>query len=138
MILNSQGFDSLCAHDAFVKVSGDFGVDFPDFMVHGLQLFLENSKEKNQQRNSGENHQGKLGVHFYHHKHRADEVRNTPGAVNEPPADQTADTACVTHQPGMDVAHAVLVEIGEREGLKVLETGLPKFPVYLHFYDGCL
>ena len=137
LVLDGQGLDSLGAGDAFVKVTGNAGIDLTNLPVDLDKLLLEEGKQDHQKGDNGQHHQGQLGIHDQHHKHHAYKIGDTPDAVYQCPGHEAADAGSIAHEPGMDVAHAILVEIGKRQGLQVLKTGLPQFLVHPHFNDHC-
>ena len=110
LVLNGQGFDGLGTHDALVEIAGDPGIDLPDLPVYILQPLLEDGKEDHQHRNGGQDHQRQPCVHTKHHEHNAHQIGDAPGAVDQGPADQTADTARIAHETGVDIAHTVLID----------------------------
>ena len=53
-----------------------------------------------------------------------------PDAVHEGPGNQAADPGGIGHHAGMNPADAVLVEVGEGQGLQVAESRRPQVPVH--------
>ena len=83
-----------------------------------------------------QNHGGEPGVQDQHDANGPHQVGHMPYPFHQGPGYQRADAGSIAHQPGVNVAHAVLVVVGEGEGLQMLKSPLTQFPVYQHFHGG--
>ena len=52
-----------------------------------------------------------------------------PDRVHQRPGSQGSDPPGIAHDPGMDIAHAVLIEITEGKGLEMIEGSGAQIPV---------
>ena len=94
--------------------------------------FLEQGEEQHRQRQHRDDQQGEPGIDGEHDHHRAHHIADLPEAVQHGPGHQAADALGVGHDPGVDVAHAVLVVVGEGQGLQMVEGRVAQVPVHPH------
>ena len=120
-ILDPHGLDAPHARDPLVEISGDPGVDLAHDPVVLDDFFLEIHDGRDGDRHHDQDAQGETEIHDDHHDRGKEDVGDIPHDVHHPPGQQLPDALRVAHGPRMDVAHAVLVEIGEGQGLQVFE-----------------
>ena len=131
-ILDHQRFDRFRAGDALVEVAGDPRVDLADLAVGAHEMLLEDREQQHQQRQDREHHQRQTRVDDEHGDDRADHVGALPYAVDDRPGEQRADARGVGHDARVDVADAVLVEIGEGQRLQMLKGRVAQILVEPH------
>ena len=132
LLLDHQGLDGPGAGDALVEVAGDLGVQLPDLPVGLGETCLKQAEEQHRQGQHCDDQQGESGVDGKHHHHRAHHIADLPEAFQHGPGHQGADTLGIGHDPGVDVTHAVLVVVGEGQGLQMGEGGVAQVPVHPH------
>ena len=135
-VLDGQGFNGLCAGNALVEVAGNPGIDFTHFPVHANELFLEKGEQHHQHRQNQQHQSRQAGVQGNHHRRGTHQIGNVPHAVHQRPGGQRADAGGIAHDPGVDVAHAVLVKVGKGQGLQMPEGGFPQIPVDADLRNG--
>ena len=104
-------------------------IQLPDLPVGVNQLCLEQGKQQGDQGQDHHHQQRQPGIDGQHHRQGAHQIADVPHGVHQGPGDQGADPARVAHHPGMDVSHAVLVEVAEAQGLQMVEGRAPQIPV---------
>ena len=85
------------------------------------ELFLEERARHGEHRHDHHHAQRQLPVQDEHHDDGEHEVRNVPHALHHAPGERARDAVGIRDHTRMDVADAVLVEIGERERLKMVK-----------------
>ena len=135
-VLNDQSLDRARAGDALVEVPGDLGVELADLTVDAGELALKDRVKQHRKRQHRHDERGKAGVDGEHDHHRADHIAKLPNAVKHRPAHELADAPGVRHDAGVDIAHAVLVEVGKRQGLQVGEGVVSEILVHAHLDAG--
>ncbi len=134
-VLHDEGLDRARAGDALVEVAGDLGVHLADLAVGAGELALEEGVEQHRHGQHRDDQQRKARVDNEHDDHRAQHVAELPDAVQQRPGDERADARGVGHDARVDVADAVLVEVGEGQRLQVGEGGVAQILLHADF-DG--
>ena len=137
-ILDPQGLDAADPGDPLVEVPRDPGIDLPDLPAAPDDLFL---KIQDQDRGQGDHDQdieGQPGVDGQHDPGHPDDIGHIPDHIHHAPGQQLPDPLRVAHGPGVDIAHAVLIEIGKGQGLQVGEGGVAQVPVDRHLDPAAL
>ena len=105
-----------------------------DQAVHGDELSLEDRDQEPGSHEKGDHPQRQPHIRHEHHDDREEDVRAVPDTVHHSPGDCLSDLSRVAHHPRVDIAHAVLVEIGKRQRLQVAEGSVPQIPVDAHLH----
>ena len=121
LVLDDQRFCRLRAGDALVEGAGDLRVLLAHLAVEEDELFLEIRAGNDQHRHDDHNAQRKLPIEHEHHDDSQQEVRDIPHALHHAPGQRACDAVGIGHDARMHIAHAVLVKVGERECLQVVE-----------------
>ena len=101
------------ARDPLVEIAGDRGIDFPDLPVSFDQPALEIGNDQHAGRNDEQRPRGETHIDCQHHDDDKKDIGSFPDKVHQPPCHKLADFAGIAHDPGMDIADIVLVEIRE-------------------------
>ena len=128
-ILDPHGLDAPHARDPFVEISGDPRVDLAHDPVVLDDFFLEIHDSSDGDRHHDQDTQGEADIHDDHHCRGEYDIGDVPHDIHHPPGQEFPDALRVTHGPRVNVAHAVLVEIGEGQGLQVLEDRIAQVVV---------
>ena len=135
-VLDDERLDGLRAGHALVEAVRDFRVGVSDPAVEGDETPLEVAAEQDGGRHQGHHHEGEPRLDGEHHADHADEVGGAPDEVHRGPRDEEADVVRVAHHAGVDVADLVLVEVGQRQRLQVVEAGVAEVAREAHLELG--
>ena len=130
LLLDRQRFDGLRARDALVEVPRDLRVDLPDLMMQIEEPPLEHPEKQRDDRHHQEHVTGQLRVDAQHDGRGAQDVQKEIHAIEQLPGEQFSNAAGVADDPRMDVAHAVLVIVVERQFLQVFERPIAHVAVH--------
>ena len=121
LILDHERFGGLRAGDALVERAGDARVLLAHPAVEKDELLLEIRARDDEDRHDHHHAQRQMPVEHEHHDDGEQQIRDVPHALHESPGQRACDAVGIRHDAGVDVTDAVLVEIGERERLQVVE-----------------
>ena len=138
LFFHAQHLDRLRACDALVVVARDLRIDLADLSVvvkqHPLEIHHENDSDRDEQANE----RRQPHVNYQHHDEDADHIGAVPHKVHHSPGDHFTDEAGVRHDPRVNVADGVAVEIGEGQRLNVVERVVSEVLVHRHFHLAAL
>ena len=111
--LYDQRLDGFGTGDALIEIACDLGVDFTDPAVQRHQMFLEIGNSDDRNRNQSSDIHCQPGIDAQHDGKDKQQIGAVPDNVHQAPCHQFTDLAGITHDPGMDIADIVLIEIGK-------------------------
>ena len=122
LILNDERFRRRRAGDALVEGAGDAGVFLAHLPVEEHELLLEVHGRDRHDRHDHEHAQCHLPVKDEHHNDGAHEICRMPHALGHAPGERARNAVGIGHDARVDIADAVLVEVGERKRLQMVEA----------------
>ena len=120
-LLRAQHAHGARAGNALVKLTRNLRVELSDLAVESAQLALKQRRAQRDDGNDDHDAKRQLPVQNQHDNRRADQIGQIPYAAHKVPCNDAADTAGVTHDARVHVAHAVLVKEREGQRLQMLE-----------------
>ena len=123
----------LRARDALVEAGGDLRVLFAHAPVVEHKLLLEIDARNREHRYDRHHAQRKLPVERKHHHNRQRQIRNVPDRLHEAPRQNRRDLVRVGHHARVDIADAVLIEVGKGQRLQMVKANSLEVAPDVHF-----
>ena len=129
-VFDHEAFDGAGAGDALVEVAGDAGVDLADLAVDLSKPALKQTEDQRGDRKNRDHRKRQASIGQQHHQDCADEIAALPDGVQQSPGTELTDAGGIAHDPGVDVADAVLIVVGEGQRLQMGKGGVAQIHVH--------
>ena len=137
LLFNDERLRRLRTRDALVEARGDLRVLLAHAPVMEHELFLEIDARNGQHRYDRHHAQSKLPIKSEHHHNRQRQIRHVPDRLHEAPGQNRRNLVRVGHHARVDIADAVLIEVGKGQRLQVVKADSLEVAPDIHFRLAC-
>ena len=121
LVLDHERFGRFCARNALVEGRRDLRVVLAHLSVVEHKLFLEEDAGNDQDRDDHHDAQRQLPVQREHHDNGKQQIGDLPHALHNAPRQRTRNAVGIGDHARVDIADAVLIEIGEGQRLHMVK-----------------
>ena len=133
LFFNHERLRGLRARDAFVEAGGNFGILLAHPAVVEHEFFLEIDARNRQHRHNCHHTQCQPPIEHEHHHNCQRQIRHIPYRLHESPGKNRRNLVGIGHHARVNIADAVLIEIGKRQRLQMVEANPLEVAPDIHF-----